>query len=110
MRTNLLGFSFLCFEALLALYPANINQVEHFSNGNQQFIRRNANQEAKPFNVFHKCSGDKCKKVSQAIDKLTNTLSNIIQVKNQINIDVEYTSYCELLKVCNLTNEQIFGK
>jgi hypothetical protein len=100
----------LCFEAVCALNTGNIGQVQHFNNGDHQFIRRNTDQKIKPFNITYNCYGDQCKKVSEAIDELTNTLSNIIQVKNQIKIGVVFGSYCERGKICNVPLGLGFGK
>ncbi|KXN65741.1 hypothetical protein CONCODRAFT_20588, partial [Conidiobolus coronatus NRRL 28638] len=110
MKLNLLGYSvLLCFDAVAALYPVNIGQAQLFNNVNHKFTKRNSDQEIKSFNVTHTCFGDQCKKVSEAIDKLTNTLSSIIQVKNQIKIGVAFGSYCERLNLCNMTDMIRFG-
>jgi hypothetical protein len=100
----------LYFEAISASYPPNINQTQGFDNRNKKFARCSANQQVETFDALHTCFGNKCNKVSKVIDKLTYTLSSSIQVKNSINIKVDYISYCEILNVCNLANEKILGK
>ncbi|KXN65740.1 hypothetical protein CONCODRAFT_74137 [Conidiobolus coronatus NRRL 28638] len=110
MKLGLLGSSFLlCFEAVSALYPANVGQVQHLDYENHQFIRRSSDQKVKSFNVNYSCFGTQCKKVAAAINKLTNILSKIIQVKNHINIKVGYGSYCEQINECNIANMKILG-
>jgi hypothetical protein len=111
MKLNLLGSTLLlCFEAVNALYPANTGQIQHFNNDNHQFIRLNTDQKTKYFNVTLECSGPQCKKVSDSLDKLTNTLSSFIQIENQINIKVNFWSFCERNKLCNVTSMMGFGK
>jgi hypothetical protein len=111
MKLNILGSSLLlCLGVVSALNPFNIGKVQDSNNANHQFIRRDTNKEAKSFNVTHTCFGDQCKKVFEAIDKLTNTLSNIIQVKNQIKINVVFGSHCQSTESCNMINIIGFGK
>ncbi|KXN64894.1 hypothetical protein CONCODRAFT_153757 [Conidiobolus coronatus NRRL 28638] len=101
MKGSLISYSFLIlFEAANALYPARFDQVKNYDTSEHIFQRRADKQDIKPFNITVNCSGSQCKKATETLDRLTNTLSSFIQVKNQINIEVYFGSFCKDYDEC----------
>jgi ubiquitin-protein ligase len=110
MKANLIVTSFILYlKALNALYPANIDQIQNFSNDSHHIERRADEQNTNIFKIEIDCEGAICPKISETFNRLTNTVSSFIQVKNKINIYIRATSYCEEYKYCDKNDKANIG-